>query len=114
MLATDRLLEIEQTWGDRVQRIVPIELDGGTLRIIMYMWDGSNLRITEQWQGQRLLRYSYYWLTQANELQVGWDNVPHHTHLANFPHHKHVGGQGNPQPAFEITLDQVLAVVLGD
>lgn len=114
MFATDRLLEIEQAWGDRVQRIVPIELDGETLRVIMYLWDGSNLRITEQWQGQRLLRYSYYWLTQANELQTGWDNAPHHTRLANFPHHKHLGSQGNPQPFFETTLDQVLAVVLGD
>jgi hypothetical protein len=108
------LLEIEQAWGDRVQRIVPIELDGETLRGVMYLWDGANLRITEQWQGQRLLRYSYYWLTQANELQVGWDNAPHHSHLANFPHHKHVGGQGNPQPSLETTLAQVLAAVLGD
>ena len=90
MFATERLLEIEQAWGDRVQRIVPIELDGETLRVTMYLWDGSTLRITEQWHGQRLLRYSYYWLTHANELQTGWDNAPHHTHLTNFPHHKHL------------------------
>jgi hypothetical protein len=112
VLATDRLLEVEQAWGDKVQRIIPLELDGEALRIVMYLWDGSNLRITEQWQGQRLLRYSYYWLTQTNELQVGWDNAPHHTHLANFPHHKHVGTQGNLQPSSETSLDQVLAVVL--
>lgn len=112
MLATDRLIEVEELWGDKVERIIPIELDGETLRIVMYLWDGSNLRITEQWQGQRLLRYSYYWLTQVNELQIGWDNAPHHAHLANFPHHKHIGTQGNPQPSSTISLEQVMAFIL--
>lgn len=112
MQATDRLIQIEQTWGDKVERIIPLELDGGTLRVVIYLWDGSNLRITEQWQGQRLLRYSYYWLTQENALQIGWDNAPHHAHLANYPHHKHVGSQGNPQPSFESSLDQVVTYII--
>lgn len=76
MLATERLLEIGETCGEKVQSIVPLELDGETLRLILYLKDGANLRVTEQWQGKTLLRYSYYWLTSANELKIGWDNAP--------------------------------------
>lgn len=31
MLATERLLEIEEAYGEKVQSIVPLELDGETL-----------------------------------------------------------------------------------
>jgi hypothetical protein len=112
MLAAKRLLEIEGTYGASVQSIVPLELDSETLRIILYLMDGTNLRVTEQWQGKKLLRYSYYWLTSANELKIGWDNAPHHTHLENFPHHKHIGCQENLQPSFETCLEDVVAVIL--
>lgn len=73
MLAAERLLEIEEMYGASVQSVVPLELDSETLRIILYLMDGTNLRVTEQWQGKTLLRYSYYWLTSANELKIGWD-----------------------------------------
>jgi len=78
MQAGDRLLEIEEKFGLAVQRIVPTELEGATLRMILYLNDGSNLRITEQWGAGRLIRYSYYWLTSDKELRIGWDNAPHH------------------------------------
>jgi len=84
MLASERLLEIEEKFADDVQRIVPVEMDGETLRIILYLKDGTNLRVTEQWEGKILKRYSYYWLTHSNELQIGWDNAPHYTHLETF------------------------------
>jgi len=58
MLATERLAEIEAKFGHMVERIVPIELDGETLRLIIYLKDGTNLRITEQWEGPTLKRYS--------------------------------------------------------
>lgn len=32
MLASERLLEIEEKFGENVERIVPLELDGETLR----------------------------------------------------------------------------------
>ena len=47
MLASERLLEIEEKFADDVQRIVPVEMDGETLRIILYLKDGTNLRVTE-------------------------------------------------------------------
>ncbi|MBM4467174.1 MAG: hypothetical protein FJ014_16740 [Chloroflexi bacterium] len=50
MLATERLLEIEEAFGEKVRSIVPLELDGETLRLILYLQDGTNLRVTEQWQ----------------------------------------------------------------
>jgi hypothetical protein len=112
MLATERLLEIEEAYGEKVQSIVPLELDGEALRLILYLKDGTNSRVTEQWQGRALQRYSYYWLTSANELKIGWDNAPHHTHLENFPHHKHVGRKENLQPSFETCLEEVIEIIL--
>jgi hypothetical protein len=112
MLAAERLLEIEEAFGPKVQRIVPLELDDETLRLILYLRDGTNLRVTEQWQGQTLERYSYYWLTTTNALQIGWDNAPHHTRLPNFPHHQHIGRQENRQPSSETCLEEVMAVIL--
>ena len=41
MLAAERLLEIEDKFGSEVRSIVPIELDGETLRLILYLKDGT-------------------------------------------------------------------------
>ena len=112
MLAIERLVEIEELYGSQVQRIVPLELDGETLRLVLYLRDGTNLRIAEQWRGKNLERYSYYWLTAANALKIGWDNAPHHTRLSTFPHHKHIGAQENLQPSSETCLEDVMAVIL--
>ena len=113
MLASERLLEIEEKFEAKVERIVPVELDEETLRVILYLKDGTNLRVTEQWAGKVLKRYSYYWLNSANELKVGWDNAPHHTQMQSFPHHKHVGRRGNLQPSRETSLEEVMGVIQG-
>ena len=42
MQAADRLLEIEGKCGATIQKIVPLELDGETLRVLLYLKDGSN------------------------------------------------------------------------
>lgn len=114
MLATERLVEIEESFREQVRSIVPLELDDETLRIILHLKDDANLRITEQWHGGTLKRYSYYWLTSTNELKIGWDNAPHHTQLENFPHHKHVGRQGNLYPSYETCLEEVMVAVLAN
>lgn len=77
MRATERLLEIEEQSGILIDRIVPIELDGQALRLVLYLKDGTNLRLTEQWNGWVLERYSYDWLTADNQLKIGGDNAPH-------------------------------------
>lgn len=120
MLAVDRLLQIETLFAAQVARIVVIDLDDELLRLILYFKDGSNpstssgqrLRVTEQWSGDALSRYSYYWLTAENELKIGWDNAPHHTRLQNFPHHKHAGQQANMLPSFEKTLEDVMQAII--
>jgi len=112
MLATERLLDIETKFSKSVERIVPLELDGETLRLVLYLKDGTNLRVTEQWFGSIIERYSYYWLTPANELKIGWDNAPHHTRVETYPHHKHVEGKMNLQPSPEIRLEEVMETVL--
>ena len=111
MWATERLLEIEQRFGPDFERIMPLELDDQTIRLILYLQDGTNLRLTEQWSGDVLERYSYYWLTATNELKIGWDNAPHHTRLATFPHHKHVDHQRNIQPSTETRLEDVMIFI---
>ena len=112
MLAVDRLLEIEGEFSDRVLRIVALEFDGETLRLVLYLEDGPNLRVSEQWQGAVLKRYSYYWLTAENVLQIGWDNAPHHTEMSSFPHHKHVGEQNNLCSSGETCLEDVMEFIL--
>ncbi|MDO8723586.1 MAG: hypothetical protein Q7J31_15370 [Syntrophales bacterium] len=34
------------------------ELDGESLRLILYLKDGTNLRVTEQWSEKTLKRYN--------------------------------------------------------
>jgi hypothetical protein len=114
MLATERLLEIEINFSESVERIVLVELDGETLRLVLHLRDGTNLRVTEQWSGSVLERYSYYWLTPTNELKIGWDNAPHHTRLETYPHHKHVGRKENLQPSSETRLKEVMKIVVSD
>ena len=112
MLAVERLLQIEALFSTQAARIVVIELDEELLRPILFFDDSSNLRVTEQWNGEALSRYSYYWLTAENELKIGWDNAPHHTRLQNFPHHKHVGQQADMQPSFETPLEDVMQAII--
>ena len=112
MLAPARLLEIEERFGGYIQSIAPLELDGETLRLILYLKGDTHLRVTEKWRGNVLERYSYYWLTAENQLKIGWDNAPHNTHLPNFPHHKHVGRRENRRPSFETSLEDVMKVIM--
>jgi len=114
MLASERLLEIRERFGSRIERLVTLELDGEVLRLTLYLRDGTNLRVTEQWQGQTLERYSYYWLSSTDVLKIGWDNAPHHTHLESFPHHKHVGYQTRLAPSRETSLEEVMEIVLAE
>jgi hypothetical protein len=65
MRSIERLLQIEALLAQEVARIVPLELDGETLRLIVYLRDDTHLRGAEQWSGATLNRYSYYWLTAA-------------------------------------------------
>ena len=111
MQAADRLIEIEEKFGSSLQRIVPTELDEATLKVILYLKDGSNLRVTEQWETGRLKHYSYYWLTSDNELKIGWDNAPHHKQVESFPHHKHVKHKETLQMSTETCLEEVMRVI---
>ena len=111
MLATERVLDIEELCRGRVDRIVVVELDGETLRIIIHLKDGTNLRVTEQWRGTALERYSYYWLTSENQLKIGWDNAPHHTRITTHPHHRHIDQQKNIHPSHESNLEDVMIVI---
>lgn len=81
------------------------------IRFRLTFADGSRLHISEEWQRETLGAYSYYWLDAHDALMQGWDNAPHHPHLANFPHHTHVGAQPDRQPSYATTLEEVLAII---
>ncbi|MCX6029229.1 MAG: DUF6516 family protein [Chloroflexi bacterium] len=107
-----RLLAIYADYGDYIARLVPLQVEDEYLKIVLYFTDGSNLRLTEEWEEGELVRYSYYWLTSDNRLKIGWDNAPHHVELATFPHHRHVGEQANRQPSSETSLEDVMRIII--
>ena len=90
---------------------MPLTVDEGFLKIVLFLTNGSNLRITEEWSGGELNEYSYYWLNERNELIIGWDNVPHYKKIENFPHHKHIGKQKTRVPSYETTLEEVMEII---
>ncbi|MGB9722686.1 MAG: toxin-antitoxin system TumE family protein [Chloroflexia bacterium] len=108
----DRLREIYRRYGEHLYRIVPLSIEEDFLKCILYLDDGTNLRAVEEWREGRLIRYSYYWLTSANDLIIGWDNAPHHPEIPSYPHHKHVGSPIRREPALERGLEEVLDYIL--
>ncbi|MBL7105875.1 MAG: hypothetical protein ISS18_16240 [Bacteroidales bacterium] len=105
-------MDIETKFVSIVQRIIFLEAEDEALRIILYLKDGTNLRVAEKWNQDILEKYSYYWLSSKNELIIGWDNAPHHTKIDTFPHHRHVGNQKNMQPSNETCLEEVINFIL--
>jgi len=72
MLATERLLEIEEAFSEQAQSIVPLELDGETLRLILYLKDDTNLRVTEQWHGVKHKFLYYFDYGDSHHLKWRW------------------------------------------
>lgn len=107
-----RLLAIYAQYAEYILSFTPLQIEDEYLKAVIHLSDGSNLRITEEWDGAALVRYSYYRLTFDNRLKIGWDNAPHHRELANFPHHKHVGQQTDRQPSGETRLEEVMAIII--
>jgi hypothetical protein len=73
--------------------------------------DGSNLRILEKYDHERLVYYSYYWLTAFGKLIIGWDCAPHHQAIDSFPHHQHVGSRQGILSSDIRNLSNVLTVI---
>jgi len=46
MLASERLMEIEEKFEAKVERIVPVDLDEETLRVILYLKERIGVRST--------------------------------------------------------------------
>ena len=107
-----RILDIYAKYREYIETIVPLKIEDEYMKIIIYLLDDTNLRVTEERDGDKLVHYSYYWLAPDNRLKVGWDNSLHHKKLENFPHHKHVGRRENRQPSFETCLEDVMEVII--
>ncbi|MBU0568345.1 hypothetical protein KJ693_10620 [bacterium] len=110
-IAEIRIATILGQFSEIIDHIFPVEIDEGFLKIIIFLRDGTNLRVTERWINADLEDYSYYWLDEDDRLKIGWDNVPHHTQLENFPHHKHIGSSQNRISSYETSLELVMKVI---
>lgn len=111
MLATERLIEIELLCSGKAHHIEVVESDGEYLKIVIFFNDGSNLRVVELWDKNKLAKYSYYWLSSNKELKIGWDNAPHHTKVETFPDHMHTGDKRNISSSTQNCLEDVMAYV---
>ena len=58
-----RILDIYAKYDEYIEEIVPLKIEDEYMKIIIYLPDGTNLRVTEEWEGNKLVHYSYYWLT---------------------------------------------------
>lgn len=111
MSPEERAQAIETQYAHLTQNVFVLSLTDETLKMVMVLRDGSTLRVAERWQHSRLIRYSYYWLTEHDTLRIGWDNAPHHSKVDSFPHHKHLGEQGQIAASSETRLEEVMAAV---
>lgn len=105
----ERVHEIERKYAHLIKDLLVLYLTEQTLKLILVLADGTNLRVTERWRGKSLIRYSYYWLNTENSLKIGWDNSPHHKRLESFPHHKHIDKQR--VVSYEESLEDVMTVL---
>ncbi|MBM3130481.1 MAG: hypothetical protein FJ009_17870 [Chloroflexi bacterium] len=71
--------------------------------------DGSNLRVSEVFIDGDLVKYSYYWLDESDQIIAGWDNAAHHPEIKTHPHHVHTSASVNESPIRN--LDDVLALL---
>ncbi len=107
----ERVYEIGRKYAHLVQDLLVLRLTEEMLKLTLVLNDGTTLRVVERRQRGTLTRYSYYWLDTENRLKIGWDNAPHHEHLANFPHHKHIGERAIRKASYEVCLEDVMAVL---
>jgi hypothetical protein len=64
-----RILDIYARYSEYIRRLVPLQIEDEYLKIVIYFADGSNLRVTEEWEEDVLIGYSYYWLTPDQPTQ---------------------------------------------
>ena len=77
--AVRTLLRVEQRLDGSVEQF----------KAIAILVDGSRLHVNEVRIRGALHKYAYYWLTPTDALIAGWDNAPHHPHVASYPAHQH-------------------------
>ncbi len=111
MLPKQRIQQIEERFAYAVQDILVLQITEETLKVLFVLPDSSTLRIVERWRANQLIRYSYYWLDQANMLRIGWDNAPHYDTVSTHPHHQHVAAQEVIAPSTATCLEDVMVEI---
>ena len=106
-----RIASIWSTLAEYVVGITALRVDYHSFKLTVTLTDGSTIRVNEQYHQHTLERYAYYWLNTNDCLITGWDNAPHHSHLAGFPHHKHIASQENVRPSEETTPKEILIAI---
>ncbi len=57
-------------------------------------------------------KYSYQWMSAANQLIHRWDNI-HAVDLPTSPYHQHISSEENIHPSEPMTLETVLGFIAG-
>ena len=78
----------------------------------IYLLKGNlTLRVKEIREGNKLIKYSYYFLNSNNNIIFGWDNAPHHDNIDTFPHHKHINNNSSIEESSVRSLSDVFEIL---
>ncbi len=80
------------------------------LKIIFH--DGSVL-FSKEYIAGNLRKYAFHGQSAEGDLNILWDNAPHYPHILTYPHHKHLKTEENVKESNDISLEEVLAYILG-
>jgi len=65
-----RILSIYARYGEYIHHLVPLQVEDEYLKTVIYFADGSNLRVTEEWQEDVLIKYSCY----LSPINTSWND----------------------------------------
>jgi hypothetical protein len=106
-----RINYIEVKCGAYLKNIFVEYITDETFKAILYLIDGTTLRVSERWKNHKLIRYSYFWLDENSNLKIGWDNALHHKNIENFPHHRHISAKENIEPSIKSSFDDIFEII---
>jgi hypothetical protein len=67
----NRLALILDTLGEWIVSVTPLSVSFNSFKLKILLTDQSSLRVNEQYRGDNLEKYAYYWLDAQDNLIIG-------------------------------------------
>jgi hypothetical protein len=67
----NRVTLILDTLGERVVSVTPLAVSFNSFKLKILLTDQSSLRVNEQYRGNNLDKYAYYWLDAQDNHIIG-------------------------------------------